>query len=349
MADMFSSLEKTWGFPLYAIVCFGGPMLGAVMGAYIGPSDAVTWRWAEWTSLISSGLITLLIGLFMPETYAPLLLQWKAAHYRKITGDSRFRSAHEVENETLFTRLKISMTRPFLMITEPIIIAMTLYITVAYIILFTFLVGWPFIFERELGLDQGLANVVFISMYVGTSSCFILVPIIYRMTMAHIKKSESNGSTHFKPEIRLWYAMFGPALAIPISLFWLAWTSFPSISVWSSIIAVALFGFGIMGLFLVVYMYIIDSYESFSASALTFVVLVRYVVSGGMTVAGIPFYENMGVHYTLTILACLAAALVPIPYVLYYKGHLLRARSKYAVTSFEHDGVRPEGQIEGDV
>jgi hypothetical protein len=32
------------------------------------------------------------------------------------------------------------------------------------------------------------------------------------------------------------------------------------------------------------YMYIIDSYEAYAASALTFVALVRYVAAGGMTV-----------------------------------------------------------------
>jgi hypothetical protein len=34
-----------------------------------------------------------------------------------------------------------------------------------------------------------------------------------------------------------------------------------------------------------------------------------------MTVVGIPFYENVGVPYTLTILACITALLVPVPYV----------------------------------
>ena len=44
IADMYNSLEKTWSFPLYAVAGFGGPMLGAVMGAYIGPSDVLGWR-----------------------------------------------------------------------------------------------------------------------------------------------------------------------------------------------------------------------------------------------------------------------------------------------------------------
>lgn len=51
-----------------------------------------------------------------------------------------------------------------------------------------------------------------------------------------------------------------------------------------------------------------------------------------MTVVGIPFYENMGVHYTLTILACIATLMTPIPYLLYKWGHVVRQKSKYAVS-----------------
>ncbi|KAJ0343772.1 hypothetical protein COL26b_010895 [Colletotrichum chrysophilum] len=329
IADMYNRVEKTWSFPLYAITCFGGPMIGAVMGAYIGPSPLVSWRWTEWTMMICSGLVLVLVGLCMPETYGPLLLQWKAAHYRRITGDNRFRSEHEIVDATLFTRLKTSMTRPFLMLTEPIIIAMTLYITVVYIVLFTFLVGWPDIFEKTYGLDQGLANIIFIAMFVGTQINFAFVPLVYRMTVNRVKQTE-DGS--FEPEIRLWYAMFGAAISVPVSLFWLGWTNFASISIWSAILAVVMFGYGVTGIFMCVYMYIIDSYEIYSASALTFVALIRYIVAGGMTVVGIPFYDKMGTHYTLTILACIAAVLAPIPYVLYYYGPWIRSKSKYAVS-----------------
>ncbi|KAF3797959.1 putative efflux pump kojT [Colletotrichum gloeosporioides] len=329
IADMYNRVEKTWSFPLYAITCFGGPMIGAVMGAYIGPSPLVSWRWTEWTMMICSGLVLVLVGLCMPETYGPLLLQWKAAHYRRITGDNRFRSEHEIVDATLFTRLKTSMTRPFLMLTEPIIIAMTLHITVVYIVLFTFLVGWPDIFEKTYGLDQGLANIIFIAMFVGTQINFAFVPLVYRMTVNRMKQTEDRS---FEPEIRLWYAMFGAAVSVPVSLFWLGWTNFASISIWSAIFAVVLFGYGVTGIFMCVYMYIIDSYEIYSASALTFVALIRYIVAGGMTVVGIPFYDKMGTHYTLTILACIAAALAPIPYVLYYYGPWIRSKSKYAVS-----------------
>lgn len=43
-------------------------------------------------------------------------------------------------------------------------------------------------------------------------------------------------------------------------------------------------------------------------------------------------YKNLGTHYTLTVLACISAVVVPIPYVLYIYGAKVRAKSKYAVS-----------------
>lgn len=332
VSDMYNGLEKTWGFPLFAIAAFGGPVLGPVIGAYIGPSPLISWRWTEWIMLITSGSVLGMVFCCMPETYAPLLLSWKAKQLRKITEDHRFQSQYEIVESTLFSRLKVAMTRPFLMVTEPIIMLMTLYLTVIYIVLFTFLDGYVYIFQDTYGISQGLTNIIFTAMFIGIVMVVCLVPIVYRLTVKELERVQAKGEALFNPEIRLWYAMLGAAPAIPIGLFWMGWTAYPSINIWSPIIASAAFGFGIIGIFLSAYMYIIDSYEIYAASALTFVTLVRYFAAGGMTVVGIPFYENMGVHYTLTILACIATLMTPIPYLLYKWGHVVRQKSKYAVS-----------------
>jgi hypothetical protein len=79
------------------------------------------------------------------------------------------------------------------------------------------------------------------------------------------------------------------------------------------------------------YMYIIDSYKAYAASALTFVALVRYIAASRMTVVRIPMYENLGTHWTMTVLGCISVLAVPIPYVLYWYGPNIRKRSKWAV------------------
>lgn len=60
--------------------------------------------------------------------------------------------------------------------------------------------------------------------------------------------------------------------------------------------ASVLLGYGIVCIFMTAYMYIIDSYEEYAASALTFVTFTRYMAAGAMTVEVVPFYRNMGPH-----------------------------------------------------
>jgi hypothetical protein len=96
--------------------------------------------------------------------------------------------------------------------------------------------------------------------------------------------------------------------------------------------ASVLFGYGIISIFMTAYMYIIDSYEIYAASALTFVTFTRYMIAGGMTIAGGPIYKNLGSHWTLTILGSISILMTPIPYVLHRYGYKIRLGSKYAVT-----------------
>lgn len=44
--------------------------------------------------------------------------------------------------------------------------------------------------------------------------------------------------------------MLGGSIAIPVSLFWMAWTSRPDISIWSPLAASVLFGHGILCIFI---------------------------------------------------------------------------------------------------
>ncbi len=96
--------------------------------------------------------------------------------------------------------------------------------------------------------------------------------------------------------------------------------------------ASVLFGYGTICIFITAYTYIIDSYEIYAASALTFVTFTRYLTAGGMTIIGVPFYKNMGPHWTMSILGGISVLMVPIPYIFYKYGHIIRKRSKYTVS-----------------
>ena len=133
---------------------------------------------------------------------------------------------------TFMERVRVALTRPWLLALEPIVIVITLYLTVVWAILFTFLDGYTEIFMEPYHLSQGQTNVIFVAMYAGVVLAGLLVPVVWLWTKNDIKKhhDENGGPTTtpvtVRPETRLWYATLGGAWTIPISLFWLGWTNF---------------------------------------------------------------------------------------------------------------------------
>lgn len=250
-------------------------------------SSLVSWRWTEWITLIISGLVLALVVLFQPETFSPILLKYKAQQMRKITGDTRFVAPIEVRSETFVKRLSTALYRPFLLtFSEPIVLLIAFYLSVIYIILFTFLDGYEYIFAEIHGTSEGITGLLFVGIAIGLCFASAIIPVIYSWAKKELQKVHEQGGTKLAPEFRLWYAMLGGSLAIPVSLFWMGWTSDSNISIWSPILASVMFGYGILCVFISSYQYLIDSYEIYAASALASVTLLRYVAAGAMVIVG---------------------------------------------------------------
>lgn len=84
---------------------------------------------------------------------------------------------------------------------------------------------------------------------------------------ARYKKTAAAHGGAAPPEARLPPVLIG-SLALPIGLFWFAWTNSPSLH-WSiSIIGTAPFGFGMVLVFLGSMNYLIDAYTIYAASVL---------------------------------------------------------------------------------
>ena len=123
ISDLWNPLERVFAFPVFANAAFTGPLLGPIMGGYIASTGVLSWRWVEWITLIISGLVLVLVVVLQPETYPQTLLKWKAQHLRELTGDDRYRAAIEVRSDSLASRLRRALYRPFLLtFQEPIII-----------------------------------------------------------------------------------------------------------------------------------------------------------------------------------------------------------------------------------
>jgi len=66
-----------------------------------------------WVLVIWAGVEWALIVLFVPETYAPVLLRRKAIKLRKETGDDRWKAPIEIMNKSVLKTVTWSCIRPF--------------------------------------------------------------------------------------------------------------------------------------------------------------------------------------------------------------------------------------------
>ena len=114
---------------------------------------------------------------------------------------------------------------------------------------------------------------------VGFLLCLIPIRPLYNGFKRKLAAAEERGLGKVEPEERLWFAMVG-APFMTIGIFWMGWSSWSNVSYWSPAVASALFGFGMLGVFISCYQYLIDSFELFAASALVGTTVTRYCVAG---------------------------------------------------------------------
>jgi hypothetical protein len=136
------------------------------------------------------------------------------------------------------------------------------------------------------------------------------------------------------------------ACAVPIGLFWFAWTNGPSVHWIVSIIAGAPFGFGMVLIFLGIMNYLIDSYTIFAASVLAANSVLRSLFGAAFPLFTSQMYSNLGIHWASTVPAFLALACVPFPFLFYKYGARIRVSCKYAAES-EKFMRQMQGQVLG--
>jgi DHA1 family multidrug resistance protein-like MFS transporter len=302
------------------------PAIAPIVGGWIVSDPKLSWRSTEWFTLIISGFTFLVALLFLPETYLPVLLDWKAKHLRQVTGDKRYISDHQMK-ASFFKRMKQVLPLPIkFFATEPVIAVLGSYLVLLYSLLFSFLSGFTFIFKDTYNLSDGLTGTCFASIALGATAFTLLAPGFYSLAR---RKTEQQRGSPIKPEFRLWPAILTAPL-LPIALFWLGWTNYASIPIWSGLGACFVFGVVLIAIYVSSYEYIIDSYGEHAAVALASITMVRYAIAGGIVMAARPMYQGIGVHWTMTLLAIIAFILAPAPLLFWKYGSRLRKKSKYA-------------------
>lgn len=119
-----------------------------------------------------------------------------------------------------------------------------------------------------------------------------------------------------------------------VSLFWLGWTVWPSVSPVVPTLGGIFFGLGFQLLFMGMTNYLTDVFRSHSASALGAAAMLRSIGATTLPLAADSMYTNLGIHWAPSVLAFIALAMGVIPFVFIRYGERLARSSKTAREAF---------------
>ncbi|KAJ5477563.1 hypothetical protein N7530_003072 [Penicillium desertorum] len=329
---VFRFLSGAFGsspLPTRAVLSPTWPVIGPIAGGFLGMSSG-GWKWVMGLLGILCAVMWFLGAALKPETYAPVLLRQRANTLSKLTGQV-YCSKIDIDQGrlTLKAALKISLSRPMILLfQEPIVLLLSIYLAIIYGTLYMLFGAFPIVYQIHRGWNQGVGGLAFIGVMIG-----MIGAVAYSIpeNQRYAKLLKKNGG-YAPPEARLPPCMLA-SIALPIGLFWFAWTNSPSVHWLVSVASGVPFGFGMLLVFLSVFNYLIDAYTIFAASVLAANTLLRSLFGFAFPLFTKYMYEDLGIHWASCVPAFLALACVPFPFLLYKYGLSIRKHCKYSAQS----------------
>lgn len=250
--------------------------------------------------------------LCVPETYRPKLLEKKASELDLV-----------IERTDLLTRYRESLTRPWIMLfTEPIMWALTLYMSFVYGILTLSLVSYPIVYTDIRGWSTLKTSLGYVGIAAGMTLATIFSPLLDVLHRSYVRKLGPVPETRLP--LQIWLSWL-----IPIGLFWFAWTATPPHHPALGISAGVLIGIGSLTVFLDLYAYLTDCYGQYSASAIAASGILLRLFGASFPLFAGSLYRVLGVGWGTSLLGFIAVGLAPLPLLFYRYGPIIRRKSAY--------------------
>ncbi|KAF2112687.1 major facilitator superfamily domain-containing protein [Lophiotrema nucula] len=327
LTDFWGALDRGVAMTIFAGATFVGPVAGPIAGGFIVQSS-LGWRWTEYLTAIMAFAFGLIGWIFVPETYGPILLSQRAKKIRFRTQNWAIHAKADEQQIDLKNIAEKYLLRPFAMLVrEPILILVTLYMSLIYGILYLFFEAYPIAFQEQRGWNSGVGALPFLGITIGVLLGGAI--IVFTTKTRFRRKLEKHG--HVVPEERLIPMIIGGFL-FPAGMFWFAWTSSPNITWVPQVLAGIPIGAGVLMIFLQGLNYIIDCYLMYANSAIAANTFVRSFVGAGFPLFATAMFHTLGVDWAASLLGFLTAALFPVPILFFFYGAKIRKMSRYSPT-----------------
>jgi MFS family permease len=240
IADVFKSKERGLAMAIFAAAPFMGPSLGPITGGFLGESAG--FRWVQGFLGIFSGVLTVMGFLVYSETYSPVLLRRRAKKLTKVTGRVYIPKSDKGKDLSIATQFKVALGRPWkLLVYEPIVLLLSLYVAVVYAILYSFFSAFPIVFQQVRGWSPGIGGLAFLGILVGM--LFAIAYVALYVNPLYSRVVDKHGGVMAPPEARLPPGLVGAPLLV-VGLAGFAATDSPTIFWFVPIMFGAPFGAG---------------------------------------------------------------------------------------------------------
>ncbi|OJJ86250.1 MFS transporter [Aspergillus glaucus CBS 516.65] len=354
LADLWDPLQRANAMAGFAAMVYVGPALGPVIAGFLELKE--DWRWSFYVLLWLGG-VTAIVMLTIPETYAPTVLYNKAKRIRmaKIPGYENVKAQAENSDRTLAGIYKLALTRPWIILFDPISLLCAIYMAVVYALLYMLFSIYPIVFQEKRGWNSGVGELPLIGTVVGALIGGLIVLVDTRLRQRQIERGEKKMEDTV-PEDRLTLAMIG-GIGFPATMFWFAWSAEYNYVHWIVPTLAGCFLSSSLLLIFVAYLnYLVDCYLMYAASAIAANTIARSACGAAAPLFTNQMFSALGVGGGGSLIGGVAALLVCIPFLFDKYGKQIRIRSRFAPApdarvqgkSDEEAGPRDEG-IRGPV
>ena len=222
VADLWDPLQRSNAMAGFSAMVWIGPALGPVIAGFFELNE--NWRWSFYVLLWLGG-VTAVIMLTIPETYAPAILHIKAKRIRaaKISGYENVKAQAEDSDRTLVGIYKVALTRPWIILFDPISFLCAIYMAIVYTLLYMLFSIYPIVFQEKRGWNSGVGELPLIGTVIGALLSGGIVLVDTRIRQKKVERGEMK-LEDTTPEDRLPMAMIG-GIGFAATMFWFAWSA----------------------------------------------------------------------------------------------------------------------------
>ncbi|KAJ8593269.1 MFS general substrate transporter [Rhizopogon salebrosus TDB-379] len=324
VSDMFPNSTIANPMAVYTMSPFIGPVVGPLISGFINQN--LYWEWTYRVQLCWISAEFLMLVMFVPETYVPVVLKKKARRLRKSTGDPKFYAPLDRQEGSLTSAILVSCYKPFqLLLFDRMALLLDSWNALILGILYLAFQAFPIIFEGVHRFNMQMTGLTFIGIGLGMFSAISTQPYWNRLFAR--ESAKYNGDP--PPETRLIMGQLG-AILVPIGLFGLAFTTYPQVHWIVPIIASIFFGSGIYFVFTSTFTYLVIAYRPIAASAMASNSALRSAFAAAFPLFAGAMYDRLGTVGATALLAGLATIMAPLPFIFYRIGARLRMNSRFA-------------------